>query len=82
MRSQLLRALPVLCLAVLVGCLPAPSTSSEPAQSGGARASYPPPLKADQHVSISFANYNVASAGVGKEATEELVGEFTGSIPT
>ena len=42
---------------------------------------FPPPLKADQRVSISFTNYNVATAGIGKEATEQLVNEFMQQHP-
>lgn len=67
-------------LALVAGCMPAPAPIAPP-QDGQARASYPPPLTADQRVSISFANYNVASAGIGKEATEELVAEFTRAHP-
>jgi len=51
------------------------------ASSGQARVSYPPPIPADKQVSISFANYNVASAGIGKEATEQLANEFMQQHP-
>src|SRR5262249_2376918 len=76
----MIRALPLLCLAWLVGCLPAPATPAT-GDSNPAKAPYPPPLRADQRVSISFANYNVAQAGIGKEATEQLVTEFVQQHP-
>jgi multiple sugar transport system substrate-binding protein len=71
-----------LCLALcLVACvpfsMPSGSSSAPTAVSNG----YPPQLRGDQHVSISFTNYNVAQAGIGKEATEQLVNEFMQQHP-
>jgi multiple sugar transport system substrate-binding protein len=41
-----------------------------------------PPLPKDQPVSITFYNYNLASAGVGAEATKQLIAEFMAATPT
>jgi multiple sugar transport system substrate-binding protein len=65
---------------VVVGsaCAPAPSASP---QTAAATTAPPAKLAADQKVSISFTNYNVATAGLGKEATEQLVAEFNQQFP-
>jgi multiple sugar transport system substrate-binding protein len=59
-------------------CVPPPSAGS---LSAPASAALPAKLAADQRVSISFTNYNVATAGLGKEATEQLVAEFNQQFP-
>src|ERR1041385_3889888 len=66
-----MRALIAAMCIFLAACLPTGPTSTVSSSTG-----FPPPLKTDQRVSISFTNYNVASAGIGKEATEQLVHEF------
>ena len=48
---------------------------------GAGSASFPPPLAAGQKVTISFTNYNLASAGIGKDATELLLREFAQKFP-
>jgi multiple sugar transport system substrate-binding protein len=47
----------------------------------GAQTRYPEPIPADRQVTISFANYNVATAGPGKDATEQLISEFMQQHP-
>lgn len=51
------------------------------APGASAAVSYPPALRPDQKVTISFTNYNLASAGIGKEATELLLREFAEKFP-
>jgi multiple sugar transport system substrate-binding protein len=48
------------------------------AMPGSTRAaqSYPPPIPANQKVTIRFADYNLASAGVGQSGTLQLLKEF------
>jgi multiple sugar transport system substrate-binding protein len=77
------RALAVLlALVTASGCVPAPTAApASTSTASGAAQSYPPPLTPDQKVSISFTNYNVAQAGIGKEATEQLVNEFMQQHP-
>jgi multiple sugar transport system substrate-binding protein len=78
-----LRALAVLlALVTASGCVPAPTAApASTSTATGTAQSYPPPLTPDQKVSISFTNYNVAQAGIGKEATEQLVNEFMQQHP-
>jgi multiple sugar transport system substrate-binding protein len=57
------------------------SPSAGPAQTGTTSASYPPPLAPGQKVTISFTNYNLASVGAGKNATELLLREFAEQFP-
>ena len=75
MRSRLLL---LLCAVVAIGaaCAPVPTAAPQSAPAG-----LPPKLAANQKVSISFTNYNVATAGLGKEATEQLVSEFNQQFP-
>jgi multiple sugar transport system substrate-binding protein len=51
------------------------------ATAAAAKANYPPPIPPDRQVTLSFTNYNVASAGLGKDATEQLVNEFQAKFP-
>lgn len=51
------------------------------ASSATAQGNFPPPLTADQKVKISFYNYNLASAGIGKDGTEQLIKEFMEKFP-
>jgi hypothetical protein len=60
MRSRLL-----ILLSVVVGAACAPAPSATP-QATTATTTLPPRLAMDQKVSISFTNYNVATAGLGK----------------
>src|SRR5260370_32984439 len=74
MRSSLLILLPAM-VAIGSGC-------GSPAAPQSVQTVGPPAkLAADQKVSISFTNYNVATAGLGKEATEQLVAEFNQQFP-
>src|SRR6266480_2287722 len=66
-----MRALIAAVCILLCACLPSGPTTTPTTSTG-----FPPPLEPDQRVSISFTNYNVAAAGIGKEATEQLVNEF------
>ena len=64
MRSPAPRQGPLLLQlrAVLAACTPVPAAApTSPPQTDSARATHTPPARPDQHVSISFANYNVAS---------------------
>lgn len=60
-----------------------PASGNGTAASAGSAAtkSFPPPIPADKQMMISFTNYNVASAGLGKEATEQLINEFQQKFP-
>lgn len=40
-----------------------------------------PPLPKDTKVTITFYNYNLASAGIGAEATKQLIAEFEAANP-
>ena len=46
-----------------------------------AQGQYLPPLGKDQKVSITFYNYNLASAGIGAEGTKQLIAEFEVANP-
>lgn len=83
----------LMVLVLLAGCggeaatAPPAATARPQATAGGtvataaSMASYPPPIPAGTTVTISFANYNLASAGIGKEATEELISGFMAANP-
>src|SRR5262249_42991559 len=55
------------------------SSASSPATT--AAANFPPPIPADKQVNIVFYSYNLATAGLGKEATEQLISEFQQKFP-
>jgi len=40
-----------------------------------------PPYEANKKVTITFYNYNLASAGIGKEGTQQLIDEFMAQHP-
>jgi multiple sugar transport system substrate-binding protein len=69
--------LAAMVLLVVAGCV----VPAQPASPASTPSGYPPPLAPDQKVTISFTNYNVAQAGIGKEATEQLVNEFMQQHP-
>jgi multiple sugar transport system substrate-binding protein len=46
-----------------------------------AQANFLPPLPKDTKVSITFYNYNLASAGIGAEGTKQLISEFEAANP-
>jgi len=56
----------------------APSGASSPVASV---ANYPATIPADKQVTIVFYSYNLASAGIGKDATEQLITEFQQKFP-
>jgi len=58
----------------------APATTA-PVGTASKAASFPPPIPANTPVSIVFENYNLATVGLGKEATEQLIGEFMQKFP-
>ena len=68
----------VIALLLISACMPA---QIAPPAATAVSQGFPPPLTADQKVTISFTNYNVAQAGIGKEATEQLVNEFMQQHP-
>src|ERR1700730_6019258 len=75
LRACIARWVAVLVVAQAAACAPAaPSQGPQPA-TGGA-PTYPAPLAADQQITISFENYNLASAGIGREATLKMLDEF------
>jgi multiple sugar transport system substrate-binding protein len=57
---------------------PGPAQSSKP---GGASPTYLPPLPTDRHITIRFENYNLASAGLGRDATLEMIASFEAAHP-
>jgi multiple sugar transport system substrate-binding protein len=69
----------VAALALLAGACS--SNGAGGASKGSAAANYLPPIPADKQVSIVFANYNVATAGIGKDATVGLVNDFMKQYP-
>lgn len=86
-RDHFTRIWPLLVGFLLVAttaCGSAPTTRPGGAAVAGSptrSANYPPPIPAGTTVSITFANYNLASAGIGKEATEELINGFMAAHP-
>src|SRR4051794_32643832 len=69
---------------LLAACMPGPApAASDPA--GGAAASksaaYLPPLQTDRQITIKFENYNLASAGLGRDATLEMIASFEAAHP-
>jgi multiple sugar transport system substrate-binding protein len=75
-------------LAALALLAEACSSNNAGSASGGsagasatAAANYLPPLPAGTQVTISFADYNVATAGLGKDATVGLVNDFEKQFP-
>lgn len=73
-------ALPVLLLAslALAACgAPAPQQQAPAA----AEPAGLPPLDPSQQVTITFASYNLASAGIGAEGTQQLMDEFMQQNP-
>jgi len=52
----------------------APGTMARP-------ANYPPTIPAGTQVSIVFESYNLATAGLGKDATQQLIDEFNAAHP-
>ena len=68
----------------------APSANAGPASASGQAAAkaappaptaYLPPLPADKQVTIKFENYNLASAGLGRDATLKMIADFEKSHP-
>lgn len=72
--------LPVLLLfsVALAACGTPPSQQQAPA----AAPAGIPPLDPDQKVTITFASYNLASAGIGAEGTQQLMDEFMQQNPS
>ena len=74
-------------LGVLVLLLAACSPGTSPAPQGGgsqgaAKASAAlPPLPTDRQVTIKFENYNLASAGLGRDATLKMIADFEAKNP-
>lgn len=84
MRGRFLLLSTLLTLLVaLAGCGGAAPTASPAggAASAAPAASFPPPIPVGTMVNIVFANYNLAAAGLGKEATEELISGFMAAHP-
>jgi multiple sugar transport system substrate-binding protein len=70
---------------LVTACAPgAPSAPTGPAGQGAAKGSGPaqlPPLSADRQVTIKFENYNLASAGLGRDATLKMIADFEAKHP-
>jgi multiple sugar transport system substrate-binding protein len=88
LRTALIALLTMLAVAGGIACSAGSSSDSSSGAStasggsaGQAKVNYPAPIPADKQVTISFTNYNVASAGLGKEATEQMVNEFMQQHP-
>src|ERR1700730_11885806 len=61
---------------VLLASACAPGAPGQVPQPTGGAPTYPPPLPADEQVTITFEDYNLASAGIGREATLKMLDEF------
>lgn len=76
---------------IVAACTPTPpagvpsaSSASAPASAKAAPAAataYLPPLPADKQVTIKFENYNLASAGLGRDATLKMIADFEKKYP-
>jgi multiple sugar transport system substrate-binding protein len=66
-------------LLLATACVAAPS--AQPTSSAPAAGHYLPPLPADKQVTIAFENYNLASAGIGRDATLKMLDEFQQQHP-
>jgi multiple sugar transport system substrate-binding protein len=86
-RRTLMAAVALAALVIGTACATALVPSApQPGQQPGASASpaarnYPPPLRPDQQVTIRFENYNLASAGIGREATLRMIADFEKKFP-
>jgi multiple sugar transport system substrate-binding protein len=86
-RSRFAHATLALVALVLLGCTagsgaPAGSTASTAnAGHSAAARNYPPPVSPDKRVTIRFENYNLAGAGLGRDATLKLIAEFEQQFP-
>jgi len=77
-------AAPAATTASAVLAVPAAATAPVSATVGavaGASGNYPPPIPAGTQVNIVFDSYNLASAGNGKDATQQLIDEFNAAHP-
>jgi multiple sugar transport system substrate-binding protein len=83
--SRLLVSASCLLLAVGVACtVGAPPSAAPAGQAGGAAkaaAATLPPLPTDRQITITFENYNLASAGLGRDATLKMIAEFEQKFP-
>jgi multiple sugar transport system substrate-binding protein len=59
----------------VTACTPGVQSQTVSPPSSGA-AALPAPLAADQQVTITFEDYNLASAGIGRDATLKMLDEF------
>jgi len=57
------------------------ATSAPPGTTSVTKANYPPPIPAGTQVNIVFESYNLATAGIGKDATQQLIDEFNAAHP-
>jgi multiple sugar transport system substrate-binding protein len=58
------------------------AAASQPAASSQASSSaYLPPLPTDRQITIRFENYNLASAGLGRDATLKMIADFEARFP-
>jgi ABC-type glycerol-3-phosphate transport system substrate-binding protein len=71
-----------------IACNPTPPTATAPATGPTSAApgkpaasAYLAPLPADKQVTIKFENYNLASAGLGRDATLEMIASFEAAHP-
>lgn len=64
---------------LLTGCASAPTAG--PTTTGNSPAGGLPPIPANTQVTITFENYNLASAGIGREATMKMIDSFMKQYP-
>lgn len=64
-------------------CVPAPAAAPPGAPLAGAQSgkAFPAPIPPGKQVTITFENYNLASAGIGREATLKMIAEFNQQFP-
>lgn len=72
----------IVVLAASVTACGGGTTPATPGQQAVASArTYPSPIPSGQQVSIVFESYNLATAGLGKDGTEQLIREFNALHP-
>lgn len=62
-------------------CAPAAPPAAPQQSAAGGAPRYLAPLPKDKTVTITFENYNLASAGIGREATLKMIAEFEQANP-
>jgi len=65
----------------VTGGTPGSGATTPPGASATRPANYPPTIPAGTSVNIVFESYNLATAGLGKDATQQLIDEFNAAHP-